>query len=302
MEWKYRITLFTPTYNRAYILETLYRSIQRQTFRDFEWLIVDDGSTDNTAELIEKWKNDNNDFPIRYYKIPNGGKCRAINYGADKAEGYLFFNVDSDDYLTDDALEKIHNWENSLPTDGKYCGVVGNLGTSATETPNTPLDAPYRDASLLERYPQYSDNPIDGERAFVFYTELQQKYKYPEFEGENFITPAVTWNRMAHDGYIVRIFDDIIWIYEYQPDGLTASGSSRFINRPQGHGIWLREMAEFMDYSWYKKFYMYYSFYCDHKHHLNDTQISEYIGAPLWEIKAAKLLHSCKSIIRQIKN
>lgn len=296
-----KITVFTPTYNRAYIIENLYRSLQRQTFRDFEWLIVDDGSTDNTEEVISEWQKENNDFPIRYYKKENGGKCRAINYGVDYAQGLLFFNVDSDDYLTDDALEKVAKWEEDIPKDGKYCGVVGNLGTSETETPNKPWPEPYRDANLLERYPQYCDHPIDGERAWVFYTEVQKKYKYPEFAGENFITPAVTWNRMAHDGYRVRIYDDIIWVYEYQPDGLTASGSKRFIDRPQGHGLWLREMAEFMNYSGFQKFKMYYSFYCDHEHHLKEKQIAEYIGAPLWQIYASKVFHYGKNMLRKGK-
>lgn len=294
-----KITVFTPTYNRAYIIENLYRSLQRQSFRDFEWLIVDDGSTDNTEELINKWINDNNDFPIRYYKKENGGKCRAINYGVDLAKGLLFFNVDSDDYLTDDALEKVAKWEESLPKDKKYCGVVGNLGTSPTETPNTPWPKPYRDANLLERYEEYTDKPIDGERAWVFYTEIQKKYKYPEFEGENFITPAVTWNRMAHDGYLVRLFDDIIWVYEYQPDGLTASGNKRFINRPQGHGLWLREKSEFLGDSFRKKLKMYYSFYCDHCHHLSKKQIAEYIGTNYFLILIASIIRKMKGIRRK---
>lgn len=291
-----RITVFTPTYNRAYIIENLYRSLQRQTFRDFEWLIVDDGSTDHTEEVVAAWQRENNDFPIRYYKKENGGKCRAINYGVDRAEGELFFNVDSDDYLLDDALEKVDMWERSLPENGKYCGVVGNLGISPTQTPNTPWPEPYRDASLLERYEEACARPIDGERAWVFYTEIQKKYKYPEFEGENFITPAVTWNRMAHDGYLVRIYDDIIWVYEYQPDGLTASGSKRFINRPQGHGLWLREKAEFLNYSFRKKLQMWYSFYCDHSHHLTCKQIAVYIGAPLPFIWFSAFAHKMRSL------
>lgn len=290
-----KVTVFTPTYNRAYIIENLYRSLQRQTCRDFEWLIVDDGSSDNTEEVIKKWQNEENDFPIRYYKKENGGKCRAINYGVDFAEGLLFFNVDSDDYLTDDAIEKVIRWEENLPKDKKYCGVVGNLGTSETETPNTPWPEPYRDANLLERYEEYTPHPIDGERAWVFYTEIQKKYKYPEFEGENFITPAVTWNRMAHDGYLVRIYDDIIWVYEYQPDGLTASGSKRFIQRPQGHGLCLREKAEFLNYSFKQKAMMWYTFYCDHtfceeKYRLTKKQCAEYIGAPVIAIWGAAAL------------
>lgn len=299
--YKYNITVFTPTYNRAYIIEQLYRSLQRQTYCDFEWLIVDDGSTDDTSSLIEKWQLENNAFPIRYYKKENGGKCRAINYGVDRAQGRLFFNVDSDDYLTDDALEKVARWEETLPKDRKFCGVVGNLGTSETETPNAPWPKEYRDASLLERYPQYCDHPIDGERAWVFYTDIQKKYKYPEFDGENFITPAVTWNRMAHDGYWVRIYDDIIWVYEYQPDGLTASGNKRFINRPQGHGLWLREMAEFIDYPVTERLKMYYTYYCDHCHHLQIKQIAEYIGAPIYLIYCAAVLHGILQIVKRRK-
>ncbi len=291
-----RITVFTPTYNRAYIIEKLYRSLQRQTFRDFEWLIVDDGSSDNTEEVIAAWQAEENDFPIRYYKKENGGKCKAINYGVDRAEGELFFNVDSDDYLLDDALEKVDAWEKSLPGDKKYCGVVGNLGTSPTETPNKPWPEPYRDASLLERYEGVSAHRIDGERAWVFYTAIQRQYKYPEFAGENFITPAVTWNRMAHDGYLVRMWDDIIWVYEYQSDGITANVGKNFIRCPQGHGLWLREKATFTGESLKNRLKMYYTFYCDHSHHLSVDKIAEYIGAPVALIYGAKLLHGAAQL------
>ena len=293
-----KITVFTPTYNRAYILENLYRSLQRQSFRDFEWLIVDDGSSDNTEEVIAAWQREGNDFPIRYYKKENGGKCRAINYGVDRAEGELFFNVDSDDYLTDDALEKVASWVETLPDDGSFCGVVGNLGTAPGQTPNTPIDGPWRDGNLLERYADYTDHPIDGERAPVFFTEIQKKYKYPEFQGEKFVTPAVTWNRMASDGYKVRVFDDIIWIYEYQPDGLTANVGRNFIKNPQGAGIWQREKAEFIGDPLLKKMKMWYTFYCDHTtceeaYRLTAKQCAEYIGAPLpfmWAVAAVRFV------------
>lgn len=92
MSFKYKVTIFTPTYNRAYILDNLYRSIQRQTYHNFEWIILDDGSSDNTKELVNEWIQENNFFPIRYYKKENGGKCRAINYGLDLANGELFFH------------------------------------------------------------------------------------------------------------------------------------------------------------------------------------------------------------------
>lgn len=281
-----KITVFTPTYNRAYILENLYRSLQRQSFRDFEWLIVDDGSSDNTKELVSMWQAEENYFPIRYFYKENGGKHRAINYGVERAEGELFFNVDSDDYLTDDALEKIAKWESELPHDEQFCGIAGNLGTAPNETPNTYFEKDYYDGSLLDRY-----NVVDGERAIVFYTEIQKKYLYPEFEGERFMTEAVTWNRMARDGYKMRFFNDIIWIYEYREDGLTKAGNAVFINNPQGHALWLREKAIFTgEKSLFKKMMMYYSYYCDHRHHLSVKAMADYIGAPRFLIRLMKLL------------
>ena len=296
-----RITVFTPTYNRAYIIENLYRSLQRQSFRDFEWLVVDDGSTDDTESVFRKWIQEDNDFPIRYYKKENGGKCRAINYGSELAEGLLFFNVDSDDYLSDDALEKVAAWESGLNGDKRFCGVVGNLGVSASETPNTPIQGSFRDASLLERYAEYSGHPLDGERAWVFYTEIQRKYKYPEYAGETFLTPCITWNRMANDGYLVRVFNDIIWIYEYLDDGLTRQGNMRFIKNPQGHGLALREKAEFLHYPLKEKMKMWYTFYCDHTfceepYRLTKKQCAEYIGAPLSMIYAAAAVHKLRHL------
>lgn len=270
-----KVTIFTPTYNRAYIIGQLYRSLQRQTCMDFEWLVVDDGSTDNTAQLFECWIREEKAFPIRYYRRENGGKHRAINYGLDLAEGKLFFTVDSDDYLTDDAVEKILSWENTLPEDGKFCGIAGNLGTSAEETPNSLFDGPYLDGSALDRYDR-----IDGERAMVFYTDIHRKYPYPAFPGETFMTEAVAWNRMAADGYGIRYFNDIIWIFEYREDGLTRAGSRLFLDNPRGYGLWLREKAAFSGASLRERIRMYYTFTCDLFTRLPPMEIAECIGGP----------------------
>ena len=174
MDFTYKITVFTPTYNRAYIIETLYRSLQRQTYRDFEWLVVDDGSADNTKELFEAWQQEDNFFPIRYVKQENGGKCRAINKGLELADGELFFTVDSDDYLTDDALEKVAAWDAELPNKEQYCGFVGNRGTTPTETPNHLFKGGYHDGTALDRYTQlYSmDIAKNAEGIFSTYPHL----------------------------------------------------------------------------------------------------------------------------------
>lgn len=304
MGFNYKITLFTPTYNRGYILETLYRSIQRQTFRDFEWLVVDDGSTDNTEELVRKWMKEDNFFPIRYYKKRNGGKCRAINYALDLAEGELFFIMDSDDYLTDHALERVAYWESTIAGKPMFMGVVGNRGTTETYSPNRPLGAPYKDGNVFERYPEYTDEVIDGEHAGVWYTAVHRKYKYPEFEGENFMTPCIAWNRMAHDGYRVRVFDEIIWVCNYLQDGLTMQGNMRFIKNPQGAGLCLKEKAAFLHFSLLEKIKMWYTFYCDHtfcdpQYRLTKKQCARYIGAPVCMIYASAALHGLLHVFKK---
>ena len=294
MAFDYKITVFTPTYNRAYIIENLYRSLQRQTCTEFEWLVIDDGSSDNTGELFAAWQQEENPFPIRYHKKENGGKCRAINMALELARGELFFTVDSDDYLTDDALEKILRWEAALPRDGNYCGLAGNLGTAPDETPNTMLPGDYLDGNALDRY-----GAVDGERAMVFYTQIHRKYRYPEFPGEKFITEAVTWNRMAADGYRIRFHNDIIWIYEYKPDGLTNAGYRLFLENPRGTAVFFREQSVYFNYDLKTKLAMWYGFTCDAAGRLTDGEIAQAIGMPQWLVKPMKWVHSVWQLIKR---
>lgn len=309
MAYNYKITLFTPTYNRAYIIERLYKSIQRQTYRDFEWIIYDDGSTDNTEEMVNSWLKDDNDFPIRFYKGKNGGKCRATNRALEVAEGEIFFTIDSDDYLTDDACEKINGWMESIRGLKDYCGIVANRGQTPTQTRNTTwrddpdspwYNKPYRDATFLERYEEATAYPLDGERAEVFWTDIFKKYPYPEFEGENFITPSVPWNRMANDGYKIRVFEDIIWIWEYLEDGLTVKGgNNRFLNNPRGHMLWLREMYSFLELPMKSLLALQYTTYCDFSKRLTKKQIAEYMDASYLWICISAIIHKLSSIIRK---
>lgn len=291
---EYKITVFTPTFNRGYILHNLYHSLQAQTYRDFEWLVVDDGSSDNTQSLFDAWMAEDNGFPIRYYRQENGGKCRAINRGLMLARGELFLNVDSDDYLTADALEKIIGWEADLPKDGKFCAVAGNLGTAIDETPNTPLPEPYFDGTAFDRY-----GVVEGERAFAFYTDIHRAYLYPDCPGEKFMTEAVTWNRMANDGYRIRYYNDIIWIYEYKSDGLTNAGFRLFQENPQGAGIFFREKADFLHYSWKDRLAMWYGFATENFCRCTDDQIAQYIQMPRWLVGPVKALHAAVQIVKK---
>lgn len=294
MEFSYPVTVFTPTYNRAYILGDLYHSLQRQTCMDFEWLIVDDGSADDTKALVASWKGEENPFPIRYVYQENGGKCRAINRGLKEADGRLFFTVDSDDYLTDDAIEKVIRWDGELPRDGHFCGYVGNRGITPTQTPNRLFPGGYLDGTALDRYDQ-----VDGERAFVFYTEIHRKYLYPEFPGEKFLTEAVTWDLMAHDGYKMRFYNDIIWIWEYKDDGLTRAGYRVFLENPQGTGLFFRQKAEFLHYSLWNKLTLWYGYATDAMDRCTDEQIASYIGMPKALVPPCRWLHGLVQILKK---
>ena len=294
MEFSYPVTVFTPTYNRAYILGDLYHSLQRQTCMDFEWLIVDDGSADDTKALVASWQGEENLFPIRYVYQENGGKCRAINRGLKEADGRLFFTVDSDDYLTDDAIEKVIRWDGELPKDGHFCGYVGNRGITPTQTPNRLFPGGYLDGTALDRYDQ-----VDGERAFVFYTEVHRKYLYPEFPGEKFLTEAVTWDLMAHDGYKMRFYNDIIWIWEYKDDGLTRAGYRVFLENPQGTGLFFRQKAEFLHYSLWNKLTLWYGYATDAMDRCTDEQIASYIGMPKALVPPCRWLHGLVQILKK---
>ena len=294
MEFSYPVTVFTPTYNRAYILGDLYHSLQRQTCMDFEWLIVDDGSADDTKALVASWQGEENLFPIRYVYQENGGKCRAINRGLKEADGRLFFTVDSDDYLTDDAIEKVIQWDGELPKDGHFCGYVGNRGITPTQTPNRLFPGGYLDGTALDRYDQ-----VDGERAFVFYTEIHRKYLYPEFPGEKFLTEAVTWDLMAHDGYKMRFYNDIIWIWEYKDDGLTRAGYRVFLENPQGTGLFFRQKAEFLHYSLWNKLTLWYGYATDAMDRCTDEQIASYIGMPKALVPPCRWLHGLVQILKK---
>lgn len=288
MEHKRRITVATPSFNRAHIIGNLYKSLQAQSFQDFEWLVIDDGSSDDTKLLFEKWVHEENVFTIRYFQKENGGKHSAVNLALELAEGEIFFVMDSDDILTNDALEKIDRWFFEIEKNGDIAGIAANKGISDTDTPNAMFSALYLEKSLLEmKTYRENDKPVlDGERAMAFFTDIYRKYPYPVFAGERFVTEAVVYNRMAADGYKMRFFNDILCIYEYQSDGLTRMGSKLFINNPKGYGLWLRERAEYMGISWLEKMKMYYTFTCDLAAYYDAKLIAECIGAPKWMIQS----------------
>lgn len=228
------ITVFTPTYNRGNLLGRLYESLKRQTFRNFEWIIVDDGSSDNTEEVIKDFSKEN-DIAIKYIYQENSGKHIAINRGAIEAQGKWFLIVDSDDFLTDDALETICYYLQTIEDKPEYAGVAGLRG-DADRTPwfswgledrktedkyiLSFLGKEYVDATNFEYRWKYH---IRGDRAEVLRTEILKENLFPQYEGEKFMSEGVLWTRIASQGLKFRWFNKVVYITEYREDGLTKN-------------------------------------------------------------------------------
>lgn len=239
------ITVFTPTYNRKDLIERLYQSLLLQTQKNFEWLVVDDGSTDNTEKYFFDLLTKQQPFPIRYIKQDNGGKHRAINNGVKHASGELFFIVDSDDYLTEDAIKKINQWIETLDCSHKWAGISGLKGFSKDSVVGQHCRVPYVDAKNNERR-KYK---LSGDKAEVYFTSILKQHPFPEIPGENFISEETVWNAIARNGYYLRWFNEIIYICDYLDGGLTKD-NTKDRNNPQGRLIWAKGQLETFPNSW----------------------------------------------------
>ena len=212
-----KVTVFTPVYNRANIIGKLKDSLVNQTVKDFEWLIIDDGSSDNICNVVKEFQTQQMGFDMVFISKENGGKHTCINLATDIAKGELFFIVDSDDYLSFDAIEKIINMYDSIEDKTRFCGVAGLRIHENGEVIGTTFNGEYIDATSLER----KEYNITGDKSEVFITSILKKYKFPVFESERFITENVVWLKMAGDGYLIRWFNEPIYICEYLEGGLS---------------------------------------------------------------------------------
>lgn len=214
------ITVFTPTYNRAHLLKNLYESLCKQTYKDFEWLVVDDGSNDNTKEIVMSFIEEGK-ITIRYFQQENGGKHRAINRGAREANGELFFIVDSDDKLPFNSLSDV--WTNYLliRDNNLYAGVCGFDTDEKGNIIGGGMEYDYLDCTFRELRDKYN---INGDMADVYRTSIFKEFPFPEIPGENFCAESILWNRMSQK-YIVRYINRIIYNAEYLPDGLSNNNT-----------------------------------------------------------------------------
>ena len=290
------ITVFTPTFNRAYIIDKLYQSLLTQTNKDFEWIVVDDGSTDNTEDYFKEILKKDNPFKILYVKQENGGKHRAVNRGVQLAHGELFFIVDSDDYLLDDAIAKLSEWVNGLDDSKKWAGVSGAKGyTTEKHVGGVYEHAPYVDARNNER-DKYN---LGGDKAEAYFTDVLKKYPFPEFEGEKFITEEVVWNAIARDGYYLRWYKDIIYICDYLEDGLTKSGDAKCIANPQGVLYWAKIQLQVFPRNKRRRFSVINKYYETVKNNKNINVISKELGVSKFYIRIAIFAVKLGRLIRR---
>ena len=222
------ISIVTPVYNRADLLYKCYQSLVNQTNYDFEWIIIDDGSTDNSLEVARSFKAD---FQIKVITKENGGKHTALNASHQYIEGKYVLILDSDDYLISAAVDTVINSWSKYDEQDEVAVVVFLRGSDEDH----PLCMAYPDDEGKQvdiiRYNRKTIVSLDA--CEVIRTELFKKYPFPVFEGEKFVAEGALWDRVGLTHKCVYI-NKVIYICKYLEGGLTKSGKPMRINNPNG--------------------------------------------------------------------
>ena len=227
------LTVFTPAYNRAHTLPRTYQSLCRQTCKDFEWLIVDDGSTDNTADMVKGWIAEGI-IPIRYVYQENQGMHCAHNTAYRIIHTELNTCIDSDDYMPNDAVEKIITfWQNHK--NEKYAGLIGLDITQSGKIIGQKFPSDLKETTLRG---YYEDLKGSGDKKLVYRTEIINKYpEYPIFPGEKYVGLAYKYHCIDED-YLLLVFNEPLAIVDYQMDGSSSGMWKQYWNNPKGFAFY----------------------------------------------------------------
>ena len=238
------ITVFTPSYNKANTIRRTFDSLLKQTCFDFEWLIINDGSTDQTDEIVKSFHADK--FRIRYISKENEGLGRTYNQGVQMAEGELLYRLDPDDSLSQDAIEQVFKYKHLLD-DKDVCALV-----FLTKFDNDEVVGyhPYQTECYRSNFAKYRlKDKATGDRAEVVKTEALREFPWPTFENEKFCLETLLWHPMAHK-YDAYYINKATYIREYNQNSITAAGSKTYINNPIGTmavtSYLVREYLEYM--------------------------------------------------------
>ena len=236
------VTVFTPTYNRAAYLLKVFESLLQQTFKDFEWVIVDDGSIDDTSVIIDNLQLTNDKFfPIRYFYQENGGKHRAINRGVKEAKGELFLILDSDDMLPSNSLERIDFYYQQIKDNNSFGGVCGYMAHHDGTVIGKGCDIDVLDTNSIDLRYKYH---VEGDMLEVFRTSVLKEIPFPEISNEKFVPEALVWNRIARK-YKLRVFHEVVYFRDYLEGGLTDKIVKIRMNSPIASMMTYAEMTEF---------------------------------------------------------
>lgn len=223
------LTVFTPAYNRADLLPRCFESMRRQTCKDFIWMVIDDGSTDNTEELVKCWISNTADFPIEYYRKENGGLHTAYNEAIAHIETPLCVCIDSDDFMPDDAVEKILRFWSEKGSD-KVAGIVGldfDLEGKCIGDPLPDQETVNLIDLLTGKYPIHN-----GDRTNVVRTELYKKFApMPTFPGEKNFNPHYMHLQISQE-YDFLVMNENLRFVDYQPGGMSDSMWKQYRNSP----------------------------------------------------------------------
>ena len=237
------LTVFTPAYNRAHTLHRTYESLLRQDCKDFVWLVIDDGSTDNTAELVSQWQKKDNGFEIIYIYKENGGMHTAHNTAYENIDTELNVCIDSDDMLADGAISSIVKlWKNS--DHKKYAGIIG-------------LDADMSNGNIIgTSFPEYMnettlqgfyDNGGSGDKKLVYRTDIMKTLPpYPVFPGEKYV--SLGWKyQLCDQEYKLKTTNTVLCNVEYQPDGSSMNMLRQYLKNPNGFAFVRKENMKYIN-------------------------------------------------------
>lgn len=242
------LTVFTPAFNRAHTLGRTYESLCRQTCKDFEWLVIDDGSTDGTRQLVEQWMSKDSGFPIRYIYQENQGMHGAHNTAYANITTELNTCIDSDDYMPDDAVEKIIRFWKEHGSD-KVAGIVGLDVTADMKVIGKPLPTNTESITLGGYYRAGGA----GDKKQVYRTEVIKRYPaYPLFKGEKYVGLNYLYAQIDKDLPLL-ILNEPLAIVEYQADGSSMNMFRQYWNNPKGWCFYRKEMMKLQP-TWRLKF------------------------------------------------
>ena len=234
------LTVFTPAYNRAHTLPRTYESLCRQDCKDFVWLVVDDGSSDNTAALVRSWQEQENGFEIRYLYQENGGMHTAHNAAYDVIDTELNVCIDSDDCLADGAVKKILDKWCSV----KDLGYAGIIGLDA-DLDGKLIGKGFPDGLTETTLTGYYAAGGSGDKKLVYRTDVIKQYPpYPVFDGEKYVALAYKY-RLIDQDYKLAVLDEVLCNVEYQPDGSSGTMWKQYLRNPMGFAFWRKVCMQY---------------------------------------------------------